>query len=318
MSNIDGASLNGLLSTPLVLPVSIAGALAALLVVLSVLALRRSGAGGMQRVLLPVTGLAIGALAVIALLDRLTMDERAAERRALLQRNAELGISAVATGSMLSCLDSGAGETIENACEKAVFADAQSAAAAVGYTAARLALLADAVEFAKRGDSGPLEALAVARRAIEIDRYGIVAHVLSVRDGCTADRCAAFALVRDNGVLRANLRVHAFDNYVERYAADWGKAGVKAGPVAEKAPGAPTTVASAPDQPASQPVPNKYDFPSSASIPAVSIMNSEPPLPKDPAAGAATPDGGEAPVAPAKTPVPPKRPQTQAATPPAR
>jgi len=314
MPNIDGALLNGLFSTPLELPVSIAGALAALFLVLVVMVLRRSGAGGMQRTLLPVAGLAIGALAVISLLDRLTLDERAAERRALLQRNAELSLSAVAAGSMLSCLDSGAGETIENACEKAVFADAQSAAAAVGYTAARLVLLADAVAFAKRGDSGPLEALSVARRAIEIDRYGIVAHVLSVRDGCTADRCAAFALVRDNGVLRANLRVHAFDNYVERYAADWGKAAPKAPGVAEKQPAA---VASAPEQVSNQ-VPNKYDFPSSASIPPVSIMNSEPPMPKDPDAGETAPSGNESPAAPAKTPVPPKRPQTQAATPPAR
>ena len=316
MPNIDGAFLNGLFSTPLELPVSIAGALAALFVVLAVLALRRAGAGGIQRMLLPIAGLAIGALAVIAVLDRLTMDERAAERRALLQRNAELNLSAVAAGSMLSCLDSGAGETIENACEKAVFADAQSAAAAVGYMAARLALLADAIAFAKRGDSRPLEALSIARRAIEIDRYGIVAHVLSVRDGCTADRCAAFALVRDNGVLKANLRVHAFDNYVERYAADWGKAAPKAPGVAEKPPAA---AAGAPEHAANQPVPNKYDFPSSASIPAVSIMNSEPPPPKDPDAGAAAASAsGDDAAAPAKTPVPPKRPQAQAAKPPAR
>jgi hypothetical protein len=261
--------------------------------------------------LLPIAGLAIGALAVIAMLDRLTMDERAAERRALLQRNAELSLSAVANSSMLSCLDGGAGETIENACEKAVFADPQSAAAAVGYTAARLALVADAVAFAKLGDSGPLEALSVARRAIEIDRFGLVAHVLSVRDGCTADHCAAFALVRDNGVLKANLRVHAFDNYVERYAAAWSKTDA----VAEKQP-----VAGAPEQAglAGQPVSSRYDFPSAASIPAVSIMNSEPPLPKDPAASAAAPSDGESPAPTAKTPVPPKRPQTQAVTPPAR
>jgi hypothetical protein len=316
MPNIDGAALNGLLSTPLVLPASIAGALAALFVVLAALALRRAGAGGSQRLLVPIAGIAIGALAVIAVLDRLAVNERAAERRALLQRNAELNLGAVAPGSMLSCLDGGAGETIENACEKMVFADAQSAAAAVGYTAARLALLADAVELARRGDSSPLEALSVARRAIEIDRFGLVAHVLLVRDGCTADRCAAFALVRDNGVLKANLRVHAFENYVERYAADWGKAAPKAAGVAEKPAAA---VASAPEHASNQPVPNKYDFPSAASIPPVSIMNSEPPLPKDPdAAVAAAPENGETPAPAAKTPVPPKRPPTQAATPPAR
>jgi hypothetical protein len=49
----------------------------------------------------------------------------------------------------------------------------------------------------------------------------------------------------------------------------------------------------------------KYDFPSADSIPAVSIMNAEPPLPKG--ATDAQAAGGE--------PVPPKRPQGQAASP---
>ena len=318
MPNIDGSAINGLLSTPLVLPASIAGALAALFVVLTVMALRRAGAGGIQRLLLPIAAIAMGALAVIAVLDRLASDERAAERRALLQRNAELNVSAVAPGSMLSCLDGAAGETVENACENAVFADAQSAAAAVAYTSARLALLADAVEFEKRGDGRPIAALSAARRAIELDRFGIAAHVLAVRDGCTAERCAAFAVVRDNGVLKANLRARAFENYVERYAAAWNKTE----PVAAKQPpaAAPAPVASAPAAPANQPVASRYDFPSSASIPAVSIMNAEPPRPKEPAANAvaATPPAGAEAAAPTAVPVPPRRPQAQAATPPAR
>ena len=50
-----------------------------------------------------------------------------------LQRNAELSLSAVAPGSTLACLDGVAGEAVENACEKTVFADPQSAASAVAY-----------------------------------------------------------------------------------------------------------------------------------------------------------------------------------------
>jgi hypothetical protein len=317
MPNIDGSSINGLLSMPLVLPASVAGALAALFVVLTVLALRRAGAGRIQRLLLPIAAIVMGALALIAVLDRLALDERAAGRRALLQRNAELNRSAVAPGSMLACLDGGAGETVENACEKAVFADPQNAAAAVAYTSARLALLADAAALAKRGDATVFDAFAAARRAVELDRYGIAAHVLAVRDGCTAERCEAFALLRDNGVLKANLRARAFENYVERYAAAWNKTAV---PVAEKQPaaGAPSPVAGAPERPSNQPASSRYDFPSAASIPAVSIMNTEPPLPKDAAASmAAQPANGEA-AAPSAVPVPPKRPQPQAATPPAR
>jgi hypothetical protein len=313
MPTLDGASINGLLSTPLVLPASIAGALAALFVVLTVLALRRAGAGGVQRLLLPIATIVTAALAVIIVLDHLTLDRRAAERRALLQRNAELNVSAVAPGSMLACLDGGAGETIENACEKAVFANPQSAAAAVAYTAARLALLADAAVFAQGSDVAITDAFAGTRRAVELDRYGIAAHVLAARDGCTAERCAAFAQLRDTAALKANLRVHAFDSYVVRYAAAW----TKTEPVAEKQPPAAAPVASAPEpQPAPhQPVASRYDFPSAASIPPVSIMNAEPPLSKEPAANAASPPvtEGAAPV-----PVPPKRPQAQAATPPAR
>jgi hypothetical protein len=230
-----------------------------------------------------------------------------------LQRNAELHVSAVAPGSMLSCLDGAAGEAVENACEKAVFADPQSAAAAVAYTSARLALLADAVEVEKRGDGRPIAALSAARRAIELDRYGIAAHVLAVRDGCTAERCAAFAVVRDNGVLKANLRAHAFENYVERYAAAWNKTV----PVAEKQPPA-VPVAAAPAPPGHQPVSSRYDFPSSASIPPVSIMNVEPAAPKEPGANAAAPAATGTDGAASTVPVPPKRPQGQAATPPAR
>jgi hypothetical protein len=314
MPTLDGASLNGLLATPLVLPASVAGVLAALFVVLIVMALRRAGAGGLRRLLLPIGSIVLGALAVIAVLDRLALDSQAAERRALLQRNAELNVSAVAPGSVLSCLDGGAGEAIENACETAVFATPQSAAAAVAYVGARLALLKDASDFAQRGEPGLLDGFAAARRAIELDRYGIVAHVLATRDGCTADRCATFAALRDTGALKANLRVHAFDTYVARYAAAWSKSEA----VAEKQPPVPAPVASAPAPPANQPVSSRYDFPSAASIPPVSIMNAEPQLPKEPAGNAAAPLSPEGVAPTAKLPVPPKRPQAQAASPPAR
>ena len=302
-----------MLSTPLVLPASVAGALAALFVVLAVMALRRAGAGGLQRLLLPVAAIVVVALSVIALLDRMALDNQAAERRALQQRHAALEASALTPGSALACLDGGAGEAIENACEKAVFADAPSAAGAVAYTGARLALLKDATAFAQRGETGFIDAFAGTRRALELDRFGLAAHVLASRDGCTADACAGFALLRDTSALKANLRVHAFDGHVARYAAAWNKSDTKNEAVAEKQPlvAAPAPVASAPVAPAN-PVASRYDFPSAASIPPVSIMNAEPALPKEPAAAS------EAASSAPKLPIPPKRPQTQAATPPAR
>lgn len=251
-----------------------------------------------------------GALAVIILLDHMALDRQAAERRALVQRNSQLTIGAVAPGSALSCLDAGAGEAVENACEAKVFADPQRAANAVAYTAARLSLLADAAK-----DPAVLDGFAATRRAIELDRYGFAAHVLAIRDGCTAEQCAAFAFLRDTTVLKANLKAQVYDQYVSRYAAAWNKVEPErqvpvANLPANSLPAAPLADAS---QPTGVPVSSKYDFPSAASIPPVSIMNSEPPLPK-----------GAAPVAPqskvetkpddAAVPVPPKRPQT-AATP---
>src|SRR5471032_229600 len=146
----------------------------------------------------------VGALAVMAVLDRVALNQRAAERRALLQRNAELNVSAVAPGSVLACLDGGAGEAIENACEKSVFADPQNVASAVSYMASRLTLLADAHAYSLRGDSGIMDVFATSRRALELDRYGLAAHVLATRDGCTAEHCAAFAWLRDNATLKAN------------------------------------------------------------------------------------------------------------------
>jgi hypothetical protein len=260
-----------------------------------------------------------GALAVLAVLNHLTRDGQAAERRALLQRNAELNISAVAPGAALACLDGGAGEAVENACEKSVFADPQSAAGAVAYTAARLALLADAYAFSRGSEPGILDAFAAARRALELDRYGLAAHVLATRDGCTAERCAAFVWLRDTAALKANLQAQAFDSYVARYAAAWNKAEPeKPVPVASAPATPPAGMASAAEPPAGHPVSSKYDFPSAASIPAVSIMNAEPPPPKDPAVPPVNAAAAPAPAA-AAVPAPPKRPpQTQAATPPAR
>jgi len=314
---MPSASLNALLSTPLVLPAPVAGALAALFLVVVVMAVRQAFRGGGPRLLVPLAAIAIGGVAVISVLDRLVKNERAAEQRALLQRDSQLSISAVAPGSPLACLDGIAGEQVENACEPALFADAQSTARAVAYVSARLSLLADVFATAQRGDRDLLAAFTPIRRAIELDRYGIAAHVLAVRDGCVAERCAAFDMLQDTGALRANLKVHAFDAYIARYVSAWGKTET---PVEKQQPQASTLalppVASAGEPQAPHPVDSRYDFPSSASIPPVSIMNAEPSPPKEQTGTANAQTGADKPTGTA--PVPPKRPQAQAASPPAR
>jgi len=285
--------------------------------------------GATLRIVFSVAALALAGFAVIVLIDRSRVAEQAAERRALLTRDAELSRVALAPGSPLACLDGDAGEAVENACEKMVFGTAQSAAAATAYMDARLKLLADA---AAERDAGTMALFASTRRAVALDRFGVAAHVLSIRDGCTPEKCAAFALVEDSSALKSNLSAQVYDQYVSRYVAQWN-APVKP---AEKAPAVsvlssppPPPVASLNGQtttPAIKPG-EHWDFPSAASIPPVSIMNSEPPLPKGAEAQAQAPGQAQAqgaqpqangkppakPATDAKAPASPKIPTPQAA-----
>lgn len=272
------------------------------------------------RLLLPLAvlaALALGSFAVFSLVDRLSVTERAAERRALLTRDAELTRMALTPGTALACLDGGAGETVENSCEKRVFASAESTAAAVGYMDARLKLLAEA---ARLRDSGAPALLTASRRAVALDRYGLAAHVLAIRDACTADKCDAFSLVDDSSALKANLRAQVYDQYVSRYVAAWTEpaekpAAVSAVPAAP-APLGRVTASGQTAIPAVRPG-EHWDFPSAASIPAVSIMGAEPPLPKGADAQAQAPVQAKpsAPTTDAKAPAPPKTPLPQAAPP---
>lgn len=274
------------------------------------------------RIVLSAAALALAGFAVFTLLDRSAVSERSAERRAVLSRDAGLNRVALAPGSPLACLDAGAGDAVENACEKAVFGSAQSTAAAVAYMDARLKVLSEAARLADQGDAGVVAALAATRRAVELDRYGIAAHVLETRDSCTADKCAAFALVLDASALKANLRGQVFDQYVSRYAERWNAPPPKA-PAVSQLPGVPPLASAAPMPGAPTPaVPikpgEKWDFPSAASIPPVSIMNREPPLPKGAEASAQAPPANSPAAAELsqKVPLPPQHPPQAAPTPP--
>lgn len=260
--------------------------------------------------LLSVAAIAVAAAGVYAVLDRMALNERAAERRALLARQADLTGRTLAPGSPLACLGGSAGETVESACEKAIFADVATVSAALSLTGARLSLLKDAAELAQRGERDIAAAFAGERRAIELDRFGLAAQVLADRDGCTPDNCTAFALVNQAGALKANLKARVFEQYVSRYAAGWGRAPQANAPVE---PPPPTVASTAPPPATGQPVDSKWKFPSSDSIPPVSIMNAEPTRPqeKEGAQAQASQPAGEG----TGVPVPPKRPQAQAPTP---
>lgn len=268
------------------------------------------------RLIVPALAIAAVLFGIFAILDRLEQDARAAAQRALLARADALTASALQPGSALGCLDSVAGETVEAACEAKVFGSPQSAAAAVVYTGARLTLLADA----QRLNPAAATAFAASRRAIELDRFGIAAHVLTVRDGCTPERCAAFAFLTDTGALKGNMNAQAFDQYVSRHRDAWDAPAAAPPPAVSQAQPAPepeTKAASvAPANGELHPIPDKYKLPSADSIPRVSIMDKEPPLTKAAAEAlgaqpATEPKADSKPPTDGAVPVPPKRPQAQ-------
>src|SRR5712671_3037601 len=181
----------------------------------------------------------------------------------------------------LSCIDDLAGETVLTACEKALFGSAESTAAAVSYAASQVTRLTAFGGAAAANRNLSYELLTL-RRAIEHDRYGLIAQVLVARDQCTPSQCAAFRALTDTHQIAANMTGRTYDGLVSRYAASWN-APAAAAPVAALAPSVPTGK------------PTNAEFPTAASTPAVSIMTPEP-------GSAATPSPPRAAVSPPASP----------------
>lgn len=175
----------------------------------------------------------------------------------------------VASLPALSCLDDLAGDAVAVGCEKALFGSPDAAAAAVSTTAARidrLTALGDAAS-AEKSLTADMKML---RKALERDRYGLVAQVLVVRDGCTQFDCAAFRSLTDQQQVAANMDSHLYDTLVARHAPTWNAPAM--------APAALPPTAALAGLPPSMPTgkPTNAEFPSASSTPPVSIMNPEP------------------------------------------
>jgi hypothetical protein len=320
----------------LTVPIWLAGAGSAFFLAAILVAVRRAGGVALVSSLFRV-----GIIAAFVVGAWLYVDRGGAkiadntDRRALDDRKTALMTGAISPGSALSCLDEMAGEAVAAACEKSVFASPEAVAAAVKYVAAQIELLKDGTAYAMQ-DSGYTAELAPLRAAIELDRFGLVAHVLGDHESCTAERCDAVATFQDSSHITANLRDHTFDEEVKKYTVSWNAPHLADGIVAAVGPPVSLPSATGPGT-----VAPRYDFPSSKSIPAVSIMAPEGPPPKDstrdaapvrdvmPQAMPAAPPSREAAVtppaadptaatlAPPGTPVPPRRPpQVRAPAPP--
>ncbi len=206
-----------------------------------------------------------------------------------------LPVQAAALLPALSCLDELAGEAVETACEKAVFASADSTAAAVSHAARQITTLSGfgSVAAADEVMTPDLQAL---RRAIERDRFGLIAHVLTTRDGCTLSECGFFKSLTNTAQISINISEKLYDSMVGRYAPSWGMpeashvpptaalapASVPVAPVVPPG-GAPAAAAAAVGTTAPTGKPVSGDFPSAASIPPINIMTAEPPAAPKPA-----------------------------------
>ncbi|MBR1152884.1 hypothetical protein [Bradyrhizobium sp. JYMT SZCCT0428] len=191
----------------------------------------------------------------------------------------------------LSCIDDLAGDAVLNACEKTLFGSADSVAAAVTYAASQITRLTgfgDAA-MADKATSSELQAL---RRAVERDRYGLMAYVLMARDHCTPAACAAFAALADKRQVVANMDERLYENLITRYAPSWN-----APPLAATSPG--LLAGLPPSMPTGKPT--NAEFPSAANTPPISIMNPEPPAARA-APAAANPPASPRPAPAAATP----------------
>ena len=161
----------------------------------------------------------------------------------------------------LSCIDDLAGETVLTACEKALFGSAESTAAAVSYAASQVTRLTAFGDAATANRNLSYELLTL-RRAIERDRYGLMAQVLMARDQCTPAQCAAFRALTDSHQIVVNMAERTYDALISRYAPSWNAPA--AAPVAALLSSVPTGK------------PTNAEFPTAASTPAVNIMTPEP------------------------------------------
>jgi hypothetical protein len=263
-----------------------AAAFFGVLVLITLLRAEKSVANGALTV---ITLLAVG-VAVAATIRSFGPDGRGASAET---RSVAPTIAALPA---LSCIDDMAGEAVLAACEKTLFGSPESAAAGLSYAAAqitRLTALGD-VAAAENSMTPELHSL---RRAVERDRYGLMAYALAVRDHCSPSDCAAFRSLTDNRQIVANMNERTYDGLVSHYAPSWN------------APAAsPVVAALPPSMPTGKPT--NADFPSAASTPPISIMSPEPGT----ATTASTAPRASAPPPVANAPLPSPR-QTTAAAP---
>ncbi len=147
---------------------------------------------------------------------------RFVERKALEDRAAGLLAQANQPGSVLGCLNGAVTYLLDEACEKQIFAEPGRLASAVGLTAERVALLADATNFAMR-EPAFLDRFEHLRKSIEADPFGLVAHVFAIENKCIPDSCTRFRFLKETGKVKANLSARKFEGLLAKYSPAWAQ-----------------------------------------------------------------------------------------------
>jgi hypothetical protein len=289
-----GASLDQLWRSP-TFPMWLTLAAAAFFGVLVLITLLRAEKSVANGALTVITLLAVGVAVAAATIRTFGPDGRG---ESVEMRSAAPMITALPA---LSCIDDMAGEVVLVACEKALFGSPETTAAALSYARSQIARLTALGDVAAAENSMTPE-LRSLRRAVERDRYGLMAYALAVRDHCSPSDCAAFRSLTDNHQIVANMNERTYDGLISRYAATWNAPPASPGIVAALPPSMPTGK------------PTNAEFPSAASTPPISIMTPEPSAtataaPRAPASPRSAPA--------ANTPLPSPRPATAAAADPA-
>lgn len=153
--------------------------------------------------------LVVGSLGFFGL-RYLDEEARGSERNAFAQRASAL-LAQTSQSGMLSCVDGSTNETLNEACEKALFSEPPRTAAALALTRQRLAFIADVVAYPTGRELPLRDQIDNLRTATEADPFGFVAQILAEKENCTSDSCARFSLLRNSSHVQENLKEKKFE-----------------------------------------------------------------------------------------------------------
>jgi hypothetical protein len=289
-----------------------------LVVLITMVRADKSAANGALTI---ITLLAVG-VAVAATIDRFGPTGRAA----MMPRQTREAPAPSTSLPALACIEDLAGDTVLAACEKDLFSSAEIAAAAVSYAASEIERLTTYGDVASANQDMTPDLMSL-RQAIERDRYGLVAHILTERYRCTPSDCVVFRAISNRRQIVANMEAHTYDGLIARYAVSWNapQSPLQASASVAGAPGplVPGTPLAAQGSlvPGQGPLgpsvlvgrPTNAEFPTAASTPPVSIMTPEPGTGTRPPAKGASPPPATAAAAPPAVPAAAKKPPAPAA-----